>query len=214
MSLAILKRLLWFLVRSFTITYRYTFEGPKGETNTSDIYPLGAHLMCVWHEDILAVLSAHSNTKPYLAMASKSKDGDIASYVNSKFGFVPIRGSSRTATKDKGGREALAEYIKRIGEGECGGITVDGPKGPRRVCKPEIVIVAQKTGAPVYPVIGRAVKPWEFNSWDRFKLPKFFSRIRIIIGEPISVPSDATPEQINDYCRIIEKAMLDLESRL
>lgn len=214
MSQAILKRLLWIIVRSFTITYRYTFLGPKGETRPADIYPKGAHLFCLWHEDILSVVSAHAHTRPYLAMASKSKDGDIASYVNSKFGFVPVRGSSRTPTKDKGGREALAEYIKKVGEGECGGISVDGPKGPRRVCKPGIVIIAQKTGAPIFPGIGRAKNPWVFNSWDRFKVPKFFSKIKVVIGEPIFVPSDATTEQIDSYCRLIEKAMADLEARI
>ncbi len=214
MSQAILKRLLWFIVRSFTITYRYTIEGPKGESKPDEIYPKGAHLLCLWHEDILSVVSSHAQTRPYLAMASKSKDGDIASYVNSKFGFVPVRGSSRTPTKDKGGREAMAEYIKRVGEGECGGISVDGPKGPRRVCKPGIVIIAQKTGAPIYPAIGRAKNPWEFNSWDRFKVPKFFSKIKVVIGHPIYVPADSTPEQIDSYCRVIEKAMLELEARI
>lgn len=214
MAQAILKRLLWFVVRSFTITYRYRIEGPRGETKPSVIYPKGAHLLCLWHEDILTVVSAHAHTRPYLAMASKSKDGDIASYVNSKFGFVPVRGSSRTPTKDKGGREALAEYIKKVGEGECGGISVDGPKGPRRVCKPGIVIIAQKTGAPIYPAIGRAKGAWEFNSWDRFKVPKFFSKVKVVIGDPIFVPADASTEQIDSYCRMIETKMAELEARI
>jgi len=214
MTQAILKRLLWFFVRSLTITYRYKIIGPKNETRLSDFYPKGAHLLCLWHEDILSVVSAHAHTRPYLAMASRSKDGDIASYVNSKFGFVPVRGSSRTPTKDKGGREALAEYIKKIGEGECGGISVDGPKGPRRKCKPGIVIIAQKTGAPIYPSIGRAKNPWQFNSWDKFKVPKPFSEIKVVFGDPIFVPSDASAEQIEEYCRVVDQAMEKLESRV
>ena len=211
---AIIKRVLWFIVRSLTITYRYKFYGLENKLSIKDFNPKGSYLYSVWHEDILTVLSAHAHQKPYLAMASRSKDGDIASYVNSKMGFIPVRGSSRTATKDKGGREAMAEYIRRVNQGECGGITVDGPKGPRRMCKPGIVIISQKTGAPIYPVIGRAKNVWEFNSWDRFKVPKFFSTINVIIGEAIHVPSDINSDQVEVFCRQIDHAMLELEKQL
>ena len=214
MLTALIKRLLWFAVRSLTITYRFKLQGFEHKKNLKEINPKESYLYSVWHEDILSVLPALAHQKPYLAMASRSKDGDIASYVNSKMGFIPIRGSSRTPTKDKGGREAMAEYITRVSQGECGGITVDGPKGPRRVCKPGIVIIAQKTGAPIFPIIGRSRRVWEFNSWDRFKVPKFFSRVDVIVGEPILVPSELTHEEVDSFCRKVEAAMIALESQL
>ena len=69
---------------------------------------------------------------------------------------------------------------------------VDGPTGPKGVVKPGLTAMAQVTGAPIFPVIISAEKAWVMRSWDRFLVPKPFSRVTIrweppslFQGEPI-----------------------------
>jgi len=108
----------------------------------------------------------------------------------------------------------MQEYIRRMNEGGRGGITIDGPRGPRQVCKVGIVLVAKETGAPIVPVVAQAQAVWEFNSWDRFKLPKPFTKIVMLYGEPFTVEKDASNEKVDEYCRLVEQRQKELQTRI
>jgi lysophospholipid acyltransferase (LPLAT)-like uncharacterized protein len=203
----IVQHILWFIFYPLLKSYRFTVQGREH-------VPQGAYVFSVWHEQVFMVLGAHAWTGPFMTLASRSKDGDYAAFICKKLGFVPVRGSSRKKNKDKGGKEAMQEYVSRMNEGGRGGITVDGPRGPRQVCKVGIVLIAQQTGAPIVPVVAVGHPVWEFNSWDRFKLPKFFSKVTMLYGEPIMVDKEATPERIDEYCRLVETRMKELELKV
>ena len=61
-------------------------------------------------------------------------------------------------------------------------ITNDGPKGPRHIAKTGSLEIAQKYNAQIITITGDSNKKWIFNSWDRFYLPKPFSKIIITIA--------------------------------
>ena len=70
---------------------------------------------------IIALLHAHTiggtltSTKHAAVMASRSKDGDFISPTLRLVGMKPIRGSTQSAVKAKGGKEALAAtFIESI----------------------------------------------------------------------------------------------------
>lgn len=109
-------------------------------------------------------------------------------------------------------KSALQEYVLKMNQGVSGGITVDGPKGPRQKCKAGVVLIASQTGAPVLPVVGVAAKCWEFNSWDKFKIPKPFSKIIMIYGELVLVEKEATPERIEEVCAQVTDSLKKLEA--
>lgn len=155
-------------------------------------------------------MSGHAWTEPYLALSSRSKDGDYAAYVSEKMGFVAVRGSSKKKNIDKGGKEAIREYVEKLNLGISGGLTVDGPKGPRQVCKIGIVLMSQETGAPILPVVGIASSYWEFSSWDRFKIPKPFSKILMVYGEPILTPKNATAEDLEKVREQVTNSLKEL----
>jgi lysophospholipid acyltransferase (LPLAT)-like uncharacterized protein len=67
---------------------------------------------------------------------------------------------------------------------------VDGPTGPLGVVKPGLLLMAQATGMPIVPVITSAEKKWVFNSWDRFMVPKPFSRVIIRFSDEIRIPKE------------------------
>ena len=66
---------------------------------------------------------------------------------------------------------------------------------------------AARTGFPVIPVGTAADRYWEVNSWDRFRIPKPFSRCFVWIGPEIHVPSDVDEETLEHYRRRVEEAM-------
>jgi len=166
----------------------------------------------VWHEHVVGLLSGHAQTEPYLTLASRSKDGDYAAFISAKMGFTPVRGSSRKGNSDKGGKEAIEEYIMKLGQGISGGITIDGPKGPRRVCKVGIVRIAQQSGKPILPIASIASKYWTVNSWDKFKIPKPFAKVTIRYAMPIHVSQDASPEEMERICVRVGNSINGLES--
>ena len=42
-------------------------------------------------------------------------------------------------------------------------------------------------------------KAWVINSWDRMMIPKPFSRVLVRVGKLISVPQDASEEELVRY---------------
>lgn len=209
---AILKQLVWLLLRALTSTYKFEYQGIEHFKKARTLQSTGSFIFAIWHEQVLTVMAAHAHEEPYMALASRSKDGDFAAHIATKFGFQAVRGSSRNRRGDKGGKEALSEYIENLSKGISGGITIDGPKGPRHICKPGVVIMSHKTGAPILPVIAVPSWYWEFNSWDRFKLPKPFAKIRIIYGEPIQIEQINDPEIFPQGALKVAAAMKSLES--
>lgn len=81
----------------------------------------------------------------------------------------------------------MEEMTGYLIDGLPGAVTVDGPKGPAKKVKPGIIVMAQKANIPIVPYAPLARSFWEFNSWDKFRLPKPFSLIDVYYGEPIDV---------------------------
>lgn len=205
----VLLRLSWFIVRILVSTYKVEHD----ERNKTILQSAnGSFIFAMWHEYGLGFLFGHAWRTSYMALASRSKDGDYAAFICQKLGMIPVRGSSRKKGVDKGGQEAIEIYIDQLGKGVSGGITVDGPKGPRHVCKIGIAKIAATSGRPIIPGTYKGSSVWEFNSWDRFKIPKPFSTIRVIYGDPIWVKADSTPEELARTSHEVEMALQKLQS--
>ena len=57
-------------------------------------------------------------------------------------------------------------------------VTPDGPRGPRRVVQPGMVYVASRTGMQIVPSGSGTTGRGGSESWDRFAVPKPFTRAR------------------------------------
>jgi lysophospholipid acyltransferase (LPLAT)-like uncharacterized protein len=206
-----LQYIIWFFIKILISTYKIEVRRKDYQQKAKDLAPNKAFIFAVWHEQVVAVMSGHAWSEPYLALSSRSRDGDYAAFVSEKLGFLAVRGSSKKRNKDKGGKEAIQEYILKMNQGISGGITVDGPKGPRQRCKSGVVLISMQTGSPILPVAGIANNFWEFRSWDRFKVPKPFSKIIMQYGAPIQVESDASPDRIIEICQLVEFELQNIE---
>jgi len=90
---------------------------------------------------------------------------------------------------------AMLDHIKAYG---FGAHILDGPQGPMGIVKPGIIKMAMETSAVVVPFYTRSDNAWFFNSWDRFMLPKPFSRVTIEFDEPMELGAESGLEENPD----------------
>jgi len=167
----------------------------------------GRVIIAVWHQRFLpalAYVAKFRNFEP-IVMISQSRDGELISRIVNTLGWYPVRGSS-----SKGGRQALRELQKRVRDGYRVGHIVDGPRGPHGVVKPGLLLIAQASQMPIVPVIISSEKKWVFNSWDRFMVPKPFSRVIIRFGDEIRVSKNLQQSEFEEKRLSIENTLKHL----
>ncbi|MBN8690589.1 MAG: lysophospholipid acyltransferase family protein [Armatimonadetes bacterium] len=159
------------------------------------------YLFAGWHGRSF-VATRFFRDRGFYAIISNSRDGEMQNKIFQKFGFKTIRGST-----GREGVKAAIEAIRVLKEGGSLTMTPDGPRGPSGVVQPGIMMMAQKSGAEIIPTGVSAAKCWYAKSWDRYLVPKPFSKAVMIFAEPITVPKDATPEQVEELRIQLERAI-------
>ena len=164
----------------------------------------GRVIAAIWHQRFLPALAYVTRFRTFkpIVMISKSRDGEMVAGIAERLGLIPVRGSST-----EGGREALLAIAREHRKNPAVVHIVDGPTGPKGVVKPGLIALAQVSGAVILPVIVSADKAWVMSSWDRFLVPKPFSRVTIRWGEPFSVERRLSREEF-------ERTRLEIEQCL
>jgi lysophospholipid acyltransferase (LPLAT)-like uncharacterized protein len=155
-----------------------------------------------WHGRILMMPFAWQRMAPMHMLISRHPDGRLIAGVVRYFGIEWIAGSSSL-----GGQQALRAMLQCLKDGNCVGITPDGPDGPAMRASPGIIAVARVSGAPILPVTYATARRRILGSWDRMLLPLPFSRGVFMCGELIDVPT-----KLNDAA--IESQRLRIEEQL
>lgn len=142
----------------------------------------------LWHNRLFLaaeIVRRYRQGRPAYALVSASQDGAWLTAFFSLAGMRTVRGSSSRL-----GREAATALVDVLRAGYDVGITPDGPRGPCYELKPGSVIVARRTKAPMLLVGAEFTSAWRLRSWDRFVIPKPFSRVRmrceLITGEQLA----------------------------
>ncbi len=151
-----------------------------------------------WHRHILS-MCAHYRGRRVCVPVSRSEDGEYAAHIMARFGFSSVRGSS-----SRGGIGAVKDLMARAEEGYTLAITPDGPRGPRFTVQQGVALLARRSGLPVRPVGVAAERAWEFDSWDRFVMPKPFSRVAFVVGERLRY---AEYEEVVAFCSELRNAL-------
>jgi lysophospholipid acyltransferase (LPLAT)-like uncharacterized protein len=158
-------------------------------------------LYAVWHGRLLPLGYYHRH-QGVAAVISRSADGEYIARLAEGWGFTTIRGSS-----SRGGSRALRDMVRQARDGRSIAITPDGPRGPRQKIQPGVILAAQRTGLPILPVAAGCNRAWWPGSWDRFCVPKPFSRVLIIYGEPRYVPAASDDEDLRRLGAELERDM-------
>jgi len=173
----------YLLINLIGLTARFEVTGwenhDKAEENG------GLPIYVFWHDRIFLTTYWWRNRR-IVVMTSRSFDGEYIARFIQRFGYGAVRGSST-----RGGVGAIIEMARLMREGCTTAFTIDGPKGPRYVAKMGAVLLAKKSGHPIMPVTMALDRYWTMASWDRFQVPKPFTRACIFVASPIYVPADA-----------------------
>ena len=168
----------------------------KGEHYLNNLIQLKLPIMvCVWHGR-LAFPSWYLRLKTtnVHAIASNHFDAEIMAQILNQWGYSLIRGSTK-----KGGKAVINQMSKVFKDNGIIAVTSDGPKGPARIAKPGSTALAIKYNVNIITITGSASKYWQFNSWDKFILPKPFGKIQIVISSPLELSKKlkTTEEEVN-----------------
>jgi len=165
-------------------------------------------ILALWHGPHFPVLWAYRRRGAWV-ITSRSADGEILTRILHGFGYRTVRGSSH-----RGGQRAMIEMARKVRGGADAAIAVDGPRGPRYQAKAGIVLLAKLTGAPIAPMAAGLSSYWEIRSWDRYRIPKPFARARLVHGELMFVPPDASDEDMEACRRRLEESLRQLQDRV
>jgi lysophospholipid acyltransferase (LPLAT)-like uncharacterized protein len=169
------------------------------------------YIGALWHNRLLIfplALRRFFPNRSGAALISASRDGDLLSDAIHRFKYDVVRGSS-----SKLGASGLLQLSDVLAGGRDVVITPDGPRGPAYEIGPGLVFLAQKTGAPVLPINMEYSSCWRVKSWDRFIIPKPFSKVRVIIGQPEHVRSTSTDHEFESERLRLQNAMMSLVQR-
>jgi lysophospholipid acyltransferase (LPLAT)-like uncharacterized protein len=168
----------------------------------------GLPIYSFWHDDIL-LATYFWRRRNIVVMTSQSFDGEYIARFIQRFGYGAARGSST-----RGGVGALIEMIRQMRAGHPAAFTVDGPKGPRHTAKMGAVLLAKKTGQPILPFTITPGRRWTLTrSWDRFWIPKPFTRARLEIGKPIRVAADADEAALEGHRKELQSSLDEMGER-
>lgn len=170
--------------------------------------PRGRFVATVWHNRLFLFPYAIHRFLPGTsgaALVSASRDGAMIADIMKRFGFGAVRGSS-----SRRGAAALLELADVLAQGGDTAIIPDGPRGPAYHLHGGIIFLAQKSGAEIWPMNFEFSRYWRLKSWDRFIVPKPFSRVRVIFGQRYRARQTATEEEFEAERQRLYNAMMSL----
>ncbi len=161
----------------------------------------------VWHDSIVmaAFGGRHERT---VALTSHHRDGSFVTSVLKAIGVPAVRGS----TGHRGGN-ALREILTTARDRDIV-MTPDGPRGPRRKMSTGTIFLASRSGRAIIPTAFACESSWAIRgSWTNLVIPKPFSKVFLLAGDPIEVPADVSRDNLTQYAAQIQGQMDHLDAQ-
>ncbi len=137
-----------------------------------------------WHSAILP-MAVLRRDEGIAVLVSRHRDGELITRVIEGLGYVTARGSST-----RGGEAGVREMLAWAHAGRHLAVTPDGPRGPREQAKDGVVYLAERTQRRLVPIAVAARSVWVLRSWDGFRIPKPFARVRVAYGAPVGTAEE------------------------
>ena len=175
--------------------------------------PPAKGIFCFWHQCTLPCgwyfRKYHSSI-----LISRSFDGELIARTLSILGFDSVRGSS-----SRGGAAGLLALQRAMEKGFKAIFTADGPRGPIYQTKMGPVKLAQMTQEEISSFYLLPDHAWVLNSWDRFLIPKPFSKVIVSWSRLVAAPApdadaialEAKRQELNEA---IERARINAENHV
>jgi lysophospholipid acyltransferase (LPLAT)-like uncharacterized protein len=193
------------LLQLWARTLRFDIDDRAGVVGTP---PTPRYIGALWHNRLLLlphVIRTYLPQRHGAALISASRDGALLADLVQRFGFDVVRGSS-----SRKGVAAMLQLAGVMENGRDAVMTPDGPRGPAYELEAGIVFLAQKSGAAVVPINMEYSSCWRLKSWDRFILPRPFSRVRVVFGSPHPVQPTTTDAAFEAERLRLQNAMMEI----
>jgi lysophospholipid acyltransferase (LPLAT)-like uncharacterized protein len=181
-----------------TLDFQCAFYDPAVDLIHPDF--AGNKIYIFWHEYILFPISLRGHCN-MTTLVSRHRDAEVLAYAAHHLGFGTVRGSSGRA-----GTAALRELSAK-GRQMNLIMTPDGPRGPRRRLASGSIYLASKLRMPLIVMGFGYDRPWRMKSWDRFAVPRPYTRARGVISPEIHIPPELDRESVEYYRLRVETLM-------
>jgi len=158
-------------------------------------------ILAFWHGTMLIPWFVHRD-RNFAALVSKSKDGGLLERVLRPLNYRVVRGSSHT-----GGSVALGVLVDLARHEHSVAMTPDGPRGPVHKMKAGAVVAAKRANVPLVLLGVGYQRKRELSSWDKFQVPKFFSKVNLIYSDPIIIDQELSYDETT---KVIENCEIKL----
>ena len=205
-ALAVVPRAVWALLQIVRHTWRFEVIAEEGVEPCLEGERSGNYICCFWHQCVLPC-TVYFRASRSVILISQSFDGELIARTLECFGYGAVRGSSSRGAR--GGIEGLTRVIE---SGRTAIFTADGPRGPIYQSKSGPVRLAQRTGVPIGAFHLEPERAWVMRSWDRFLVPRPFTRIVVSWARWTRVPTECTADELEqkraELTAAIERARL------
>jgi lysophospholipid acyltransferase (LPLAT)-like uncharacterized protein len=150
-----------------------------------------AVLFAFWHNRLL-IPAWFFRGRNIHVLVSRHPDAELMARIVERIGFVAVRGSAERSPgkSKKGGVRALHTLARRGREGYDLAFTPDGPRGPLYSIAPGLLALSRLTRLKVVPLGVEMARFWRLGSWDRFRIPKPFTKTVCFFGPPLELSRD------------------------
>jgi lysophospholipid acyltransferase (LPLAT)-like uncharacterized protein len=170
-ALAIIPRLASMVISLLGVTLRYEDVCDPDTVPGYKLQPPAIYAL--WHRCLLTCAWRFRNGQ-VAVLISRSFDGELIARTVEQLGFVAIRGSS-----SRDGAAGLRNLQRAYLSGHYCAVTADGPRGPAQIAKPGVTQLAKLVDGTVGAFYAHPHSAWQLRSWDRFLIPKPFSRVTV-----------------------------------
>lgn len=193
------------LLRFQRLTWRVHIEGLG---RLKQLYSKGEpFLLCFWHGKYVPILPLFEGYKACV-ITSLSDRGDVIAEICRHFGYQCMQ------IPDHGRDESLRLMERTLSGFPMGGIAVDGPLGPYHKIKRGVIQLASALDFSLLPVSVDARRKRVFRGrWDLMEIPRLFTKIFLLIGDPIKVPAIITVKEARDWVSHLTDIMLLLDKK-
>ncbi len=206
LGLPVLSGILRLLWRTYRVSYL------PAQTVTMRQPPKTYCAPSYWHQDhvLCAMLIRAWLRRGFKAgfLVSDSVDGIVPARLAASWGAEIVRGSA-----NRTGAAAMRDLREFAKGGTAIVTTADGPLGPLYEFKPGVALTAGLVKAPILPIAVAAERAWYLRRWDRFMVPKPFSRVVLAVGAPLDAPENLREDTVVGVAEVAQQQLRSLKEQ-
>ena len=172
-------------------------------------------IFAMWHGQFVMLPKIKPDRPADVAcMVARHGDAELMGAALKRFGMRLIRGAGAGGRRrDRGGATALRGALKALEHGTTVAMTADFAPGPARKAGEGIVTLAKLSGRPVVPCAMATSRFIALKSWSAFTINLPFSKLGIVVGDPIRVRKDADEAELEAALAAVERGLNQATAR-